>query len=144
MTENRYIYPSNNLIFFSFFQQPYRYYVGGIKNLTKGNLSDYFNQFGRLIDVKVVQTAGKKRGETKSVGFVEYDSLDPKDEKRLIRWHFIDGVNVKVDRAKVLAKVCLIRSNQNSLINEKRNKLTEDKVISYKLVEKKYFKTKDM
>lgn len=73
-------------------------FVGGLRNVTREDLSVYFSKYGTLVDsvVMIDRDTGKERG----FGFVEYDTWEPVEEvMRDYETHQFGGKWVEVKRA---------------------------------------------
>ncbi|KAM3174744.1 hypothetical protein ACTXT7_009923 [Hymenolepis weldensis] len=76
-------------------------FVGALKkDITNDDLSEYFSQFGTVVDASVVMT--KDRNESRGFAFVTFDDTDAVDKVILSKPHYIK--ENKVDVRKALSK----------------------------------------
>jgi heterogeneous nuclear ribonucleoprotein A1/A3 len=76
-------------------------FVGGIKDVTKDELTDYFSQFGNVSDAQLV--LDKVTRQSRGFAFVTFDDTDSVDKVILQKDHYI-GNRAKANVKKALAK----------------------------------------
>ncbi|KAM7114955.1 LOW QUALITY PROTEIN: heterogeneous nuclear ribonucleoprotein A3-like [Molossus nigricans] len=72
-------------------------FVGGIKDTEEYNLRDYFEKYGKIETIEVMEDrqSGKKRG----FAFVTFDDHDTVDKIVVQKYHTINGHNCEVKKA---------------------------------------------
>ncbi|KAL3839564.1 hypothetical protein ACJIZ3_024155 [Penstemon smallii] len=75
-------------------------FISGLsRNTTDENLYNAFNQFGRLLEAKVITDRGS--GRSKGFGFVTYETVEEAEKAREgMNAKFLDGWVIFVDPAK--------------------------------------------
>lgn len=78
---------------------PRRIFCGGLpKKLGEGAFREYFEKFGELIDVELMQRPGDNRN--RGFGFVKYSDVET-SEKVISMHHILEGQKLTVNYAKV-------------------------------------------
>uniref|UniRef100_A0A2P2LE34 Uncharacterized protein MANES_18G049700 n=1 Tax=Rhizophora mucronata TaxID=61149 RepID=A0A2P2LE34_RHIMU len=89
-------------------------FVGGLSaNLTEEQFKKYFEKFGKIIDVVVMQDSSTNR--PRGFGFVTFDSEESVDKVMLNTFYELDGRLVEVKRAVPKDK---IRSSNGSYVRQ--------------------------
>ncbi|KAL3603732.1 hypothetical protein D5086_004591 [Populus alba] len=92
-------------------------FVGGLaSSLTEEQFKNYFEQFGRTVDVVVMQDSLTNR--PRGFGFVTFDSEESVDKVLLIGSHELNGKRVEVKKAVPKDRINghIVRSGSNGFI----------------------------
>ena len=76
--------------------EPYfRFHISGVnQQISTRNLSDFF---GNLVSAKIIDVVVMQK---KGFGFIEFETLSPYEEEKLLGRHVINGRDVECEKAR--------------------------------------------